>query len=64
MFNKVLESLNRVLGQIPEGTDNMLTNLAALAMNVVNVGIRFALLMLLYQLVAADLPTVLNGLFE
>tara|TARA_R100000458_G_C8247775_1_gene225295 strand:- start:1098 stop:1292 length:195 start_codon:yes stop_codon:yes gene_type:complete len=64
MFNKVLESLNRVLGQITEGTDNMLTNLAALAMNVVNVGIRFALLMLLYQLVAADLPTVLNGLFE
>jgi|3_EtaG_2_1085321.scaffolds.fasta_scaffold257449_1 hypothetical protein len=64
MFNKLLVSLNRVLGQITEGTDSMLTNLAALAMNVVNVGIRFALLMLLYQLVAADLPTVLNGLFN
>jgi hypothetical protein len=64
MINKFLSTVNRLLGQLTEGTDNMLTQITSIAMNVVNVGIRFAMLMLLYQMVAADLPTVLQGIFN
>lgn len=64
MINKFLSTVNRLLGYFVDATDNMLTQLCSLAVNVVNVAIRFALLMLLYQLIAADLPTVLDGLFN
>ena len=64
MINKLISTVNRLLGYFVEATDNLLTQLCSLAMNVVNVAIRFALLMLLYQLIAADLPTVIDGIFN